>query len=46
MPVKKDGKAMLWDKVSETFFRNKGRYFAIGGGNERPWSAGMVINIK
>ena len=46
VPVKKDGKAMLWDKVSETFFRNNGNYLISGGGWERKWREGTVILIN
>ena len=47
VPVKKDGKAMLWDKVSETFFRNNGKYLIVGGGRERPWREdGTVMSIR
>ena len=46
VPCMKDGKAMLYDNVSGTFFRNKGRYLAIGGGVERDWQAGSVVIIK
>ena len=46
VPVKKDGKAMLWDKVSETFFRNNGNYLIAGGGWEREWSEGTVVEIR
>ena len=46
VPVKKDGKAMLWDKVSETFFRNNGNYLIAGGGWEREWSEGTVVVIR
>ena len=46
VPVMKDGKAMLFDRVSETFFRNKGRYLAIGGGAERPFFVGTRVIIK
>ena len=42
----KDGKAMLWDRVSETFFRNKGNYLIAGGGWEREWSEGTVVVIR
>ena len=45
-PVKKDGKSMLWDKVSETFFRNNGNYLIAGGGWEREWSEGTVVEIR
>ena len=46
VPVKKDGKAMLWDKVSETFFRNNGNYLIAGGGWEREWCESTVIVIR
>ena len=46
VPVKKDGKAMLWDKVSETFFRNNGKYLIVGGGFERKWSENTVMVIR
>ena len=46
VPCKKDGKAMLYDKVSGRFFRNRGRYLAIGGGNERPFETGMFLLLK
>ena len=46
VPCVKDGKAMLYDRVSGTFFRNKGRYLAIGGGEERLFMPGLVIRIK
>ena len=47
VPVMKDGKAMLYDRVSGTFFRNKGRYLAIGGGSEREWfEGGATIVIR
>ena len=46
VPCKKDGKAMLYDKVSGRFFRNRGRYLATGGGNEWPFNAGMFILYK
>ena len=46
VPVKKDGKAMLWDKVSETFFRNNGKYLIAGGGREWKWRENTVILIR
>ena len=42
----KDGKAMLWDKVSETFFRNKGNYLIAGGGWEWKWHENTVILLR
>ena len=46
VPCMKDGKAMLYDNVSGRYFRNKGRYLAIGGGSERPFMRGVVISIR
>ena len=40
------GGAALWDKVSEKYFRNGGKYRLAGGGNERPINVGMVIVVK
>ena len=45
VPCMKDGKAMLWDRVSETFFRNRGRYLISGGGNERNGGTRLVHQI-
>ena len=46
VPCMKDGKAMLYDNVSGRYFRNKGRYLAIGGGSERPFMRGTSISIR
>ena len=46
VPCMKDGKAMLWDKVSETFFRNKGNYLIAGGGWEWKWHENTVILLR
>ena len=46
VPVMKDGKAMLYDNVSGSYFRNKGRYLSIGGGSERPFFVGTRIIFK
>ena len=40
------GGAALWDKVSEGYFRNSGKYQLAGGGAERAWQVGAVILIK
>ena len=40
------GGAALWDKVSETYFRNSGRYTLAGGGEETPLNPGMLIIVK
>ena len=46
VPCKKDGRAMLFDKVSGRFFRNRGRYLATGGGYERPFLSGTCVIIR
>ena len=46
VPVMKDGKEMLFDRVSGTFFRNKGRYLAIGGGSERPFFVATRVIVR
>lgn len=45
-PCRKDGKAMLFDKVSGLFFRNLGRHHTIGGGHERDWQTGTSIILR
>ena len=39
------GAPALWDKVTETYFRNSGKYLLSGGGAERPFfvSSRMII---
>lgn len=48
VPCKYDGRPMLYDKVSERFFQKKGngRYYATGGGAERPWQIGCAVLIR
>ena len=46
VPCKKDGKAMLFDKVSGRFFRNLGRYHTTGGGHERVWFTGTRLIVR
>lgn len=46
VPVRHDGLPMFWDKVSETFFRNNGRYLIAGGGTETPWKEGLCITVR
>ena len=48
VPCKYDGKPMLYDKISERFFQKKGngRYYAAGGGAERPWQVGCAVIIR
>ena len=40
------GGAALWDKVTETYFRNSGKYMLAGGGEERPFEHGMIIIVR
>jgi len=40
------GGMALWDKVTETYFRNGGKYLLAGGGTERPFAQGIIISIK
>ena len=40
------GAPVLWDKVTETYFRNAGKYLLAGGGRERPFVTGLLISIK
>ena len=46
VPCMKDGKAMLYDKVSGRFFRNLGRYHTTGGGHERVWFTGTRLIVR
>ena len=48
VPVKYDGKPMLYDKVSGRFFQKKGHgaYLATGGGEERDWQVGNVMMLR
>jgi len=40
------GGGALWDKVSETYFRNSGKYMLAGGGEEKPLESGLMIILK
>ena len=40
------GAPVLWDKVTETYFRNAGKYLLAGGGWERPFFVGAQIRIR
>ena len=46
VPVKYGGVVMLWDKVSETFFRNKGHGSVTGGDHERKFFVGTQVIIR
>ena len=37
---------VLWDNVTETYFRNAGKYLLAGGGSERPFADGMTIIVR
>ncbi len=40
------GGGALWDKVSQTYFRNGGKYMLIGGGEERPMLPPFVLVVR
>ena len=40
------GAPVLWDRVSETYFRNGGKYLLAGGGAERPLDGGVRIIVR
>ena len=40
------GAPVLWDKVTETYFRNAGKYLLAGGGRERPFVTGVMFRTK
>ncbi len=40
------GAPVLWDNVTETYFRNGGKYLLAGGGSERPFDSGMMIIVR
>ena len=48
VPVKDPatGAPVLWDRVSETYFRNAGKYLLVGGGTERPFDSGVTIILR
>ena len=48
LPVKDPltGGVALWDKVSETYFRNGGKYRLAGGGEEHPFNAPFVLVVR
>jgi hypothetical protein len=37
---------VLWDRVTETYFRNGGKYLLAGGGEERPFTPALMIYIR
>ena len=37
---------VLWDNVTETYFRNGGKYLLAGGGAERPFADGLTIIVR
>ena len=48
VPVKDPatGNPVFWDKVSEKYFRNGGKYCLAGGGAERPFEPGLLIFVR
>ena len=40
------GGAALWDRVSETYLRNSGRYLLAGGGTERPFEGPFMLVVR
>jgi hypothetical protein len=48
VPVKDPatGAPVLWDRVSETYFRNAGKYLLAGGGRERRFDSGVRIVVR
>ena len=40
------GAPVLWDKVTETYFRNGGKYLLSGGGRERPFERNLMIFLR
>ena len=40
------GAPVLWDNVTETYFRNSGKYLLAGGGSERPFADGVTIIVR
>jgi len=48
VPVKDPatGAPVLWDNVTETYFRNGGKYLLAGGGAERPFESSMTIFVR
>ena len=48
VPVKDPatGAPVLWDNVTESYFRNGGKYLLAGGGAERPFDSGMTIIVR
>ena len=48
VPVKDPatGAPVLWDRVSEAYFRNGGKYLLAGGGAERPLDGGVRIVVR
>jgi hypothetical protein len=40
------GAPVLWDKVTETYFRNGGKYLLAGGGAERDFEGAFVLHVQ
>ena len=48
VPVKDPatGNPIFWDRVSETYFRNAGKYLFAGGGAEREFEGAFVLVVR
>ena len=48
VPVKDPGTdaPVLWDRVSETTFRNAGKYLLAGGGDERELEGAFILIVR
>ena len=40
------GAPVLWDKVTETYFRNGGKYLLAGGGAERDFEGAFMLSVR
>ncbi len=40
------GAPVLWDKVTETYFRNAGKYLLAGGGAERDFNGAFMMIVR
>ena len=48
VPVKDPatGAPVLWDRVTETYFRNSGKYTLAGGGDEREFEGAFMLIVR
>ena len=40
------GAPALWDKVTESYFRNAGKYLLAGGGGERDFDGAFMMIVR